>query len=143
MLFYKSKKQFNWKRSLCRFVALFFVIYAFADMTVLQGYCGNESLGIPPYARQLQAKNRQPEKTSKSQITSAVSQLSPAEQTPDAPVSYEECFCCCSHTTISFNYVKSVVRESLLIKQSEPNFPVHNLQSDSHLVQLYQPPKFA
>lgn len=139
----KSKKQFNWKRSLYRFIALFFIIYAFADMTVLQEYCGNEALGIPPYAQQLQAKKRQLDLSSQSEVGSVISQVSHSEQTPDEPVSFEECFCCCSHTTIGFNLIKSVVRENAPIKQSEPNFSNHNLRSDSHLVQLYQPPKFA
>ena len=36
------------KRGLIRLVALPFVIYALADVTILQAYCGNEAIGIPP-----------------------------------------------------------------------------------------------
>ena len=139
----KRNRQSNWKRKTSRLVAFFFVLYAFADVTVLQEYCGNETLGIPSYAQQIQAKNRAIDKTTDSKTAYVGSHSSQEEQTPESPASDEECFCCCSHTTLSFNPIKLVVRETSLIKQSESNFSEHRLKSDSHLPQLYQPPKFA
>jgi hypothetical protein len=119
------------------------VLYALADVTVLQEYCGNETLGIPSYAQQIQAMNRKVDKTIDSQIVYIGSQPSQEEQTPELPASDEECFFCCSHTTLGFNPIKSVVRVISFAKQSESNFSENRLKSDSHLPQLYQPPKFA
>ena len=139
----KSNRQSNWKCKASRLIALFFVLYAFADLTVLQEYCGNETLGIPPYAQQIQAKNRMVDNTTNSQSVSFSSSSSHEEQTPESPNSDEECFCCCSHTTLSFNPIKSAERELSLTKHSESNFSENRSKSDSHLPQLYQPPKFA
>jgi len=139
----KRNRQLNWKCTASRLVALFFVLYALADLTVLQEYCGNETLGIPSYAQQIQAKNRIADSTTNSQTVSFSSSPSHEEQTPESPASDEECFCCCSHTTLSFNPIKLVEREFSLTKKSESNFSENRLKSDSHLPQLYQPPKFA
>ena len=136
-------RQSNWKCIASRLIALFFVLYALADVTVLQEYCGNETLGIPSYAQQIQAKNRMVDKTIDSQTVSFYSNSSNEEQTPESPASNEECFCCCSHTILNFNFVKLVLREISPTKQSESNFSENRLKSDSHLPQLYQPPKFA
>lgn len=140
----KDKKfTLNWKRRAARILAAFFVLYALADVTVLQEYCGNETLGIPSYAQQIQAKNRVIDNTTDSQIVYVGSHSSKEGQTPELPASDEECFCCCSHNALSFNPIKSVVREISTIKQLESNFSENCLKSDSHLLQLYQPPKFA
>lgn len=143
MKFITQKNQFNWKHRTFRFVALFFVLYAFADITVLQEYCGNEAVGIPSYAQQIQAKNQTVEKATDSQIIYIGSHSSQEQQTPESPASDEECFCCSSHTTLGFSPIKAVVRVISFVKQSESNFSENRLKSDSHLPQLYQPPKFA
>lgn len=131
------KEQANWKR----IIALFFVLYAFADITVLQVYCGNEMVGIPPYAQQIQIKQKY--KKINSSTVADSSNSSRQEQTPDLPVSEESCFCCCSHTVIAFNSIQSIVSEILPTKQSQSNFSENRLKSNSHLPQLYQPPKLA
>lgn len=138
----KQSRQSNWKRKTSRLVALLFVVYALADISVLQQYCGNEAVGIPSYARQMQAKNRTVDKTADSQNVYISSHSPQEEQTPESPASDEECFCCCSHTTLGFNPIKSVARVVSFAKQSEANFSEHRLISDSHLPQLYLPPKF-
>lgn len=139
----ERNRQLNWKLIASRLVAFFFVLYALADVTVLQEYCGNETVGIPSYAQQIQAKNRTVDKMTDSQTVSFYSSSSHEEQTPESPASDEECFCCCSHTILNFNFVKFVAREISPTKQSESNFSENRLKSDSHLPQLYQPPKFA
>lgn len=50
---YKS----NLKRTISKCVTLLFVIYAFADISVLQAYCGNEAVGIPPAHHLLHDEN--------------------------------------------------------------------------------------
>lgn len=44
----RSKSQIKLRNRLTSCVAFLFVIYAIADVSVLQAYCGNEALGIPP-----------------------------------------------------------------------------------------------
>ena len=141
MKLFGQNQQLKWKRTISYVLALFFVVYAFADITVLQVYCGNEMVGIPPYAQQIQIKQKS-KKTNSSTVADS-SSSSRQEQTPDLPVSEESCFCCCSHTTIGFNSIQSVVLEILPTKQSKSNFSENRLKSNSHLPQLYQPPKFA
>ena len=48
MSYYARKLRPSLKRSVIRTVAVFFVMYALADVTVLQVYCGNEFVGVPP-----------------------------------------------------------------------------------------------
>jgi len=118
------------------------LLYAVADITFLQEYCGNEAVGIPTYTQPTQTKNRRT--FDSSARTALISSPSPDErQTPELPTSDEECFCCCPHTTLSFNAVKLEAREMVSVKQSESDFADNHLHSDSHPAQLYQPPKFA
>ncbi len=44
----RQKYKSNFKRIIIQCVAILFVMYAFADISVLQAYCGNEAVGIPP-----------------------------------------------------------------------------------------------
>ncbi len=139
----EQNQHLKWKRTISRLIALFFVLYAFADITILQVYCGNEMVGIPPYAQQIQIKQKS-QKTNRSTIAAADSSSSSRqEQMPDLPVSEESCFCCCSHSTIGFNSIESVAPEILPTKQSKSNFSVNRRKSNSHLPQFFQPPKFA
>jgi hypothetical protein len=45
---YENKIKVRSWSTVTRFLALFILVYAVADISVLQVYCGNESLGIPP-----------------------------------------------------------------------------------------------
>ena len=135
-----QNQHLKWKRTISRVLALFFVLYVFADITVLQVYCGNETVGIPAYAQQIQ-KNQKSKKTD-SPTVAAFSSSSQQEQTPELPASEESCFCCCSHIVIGLYFIKSVVPEMLPAQQSKSNFSENQLKSNSHLSQLYQPPKF-
>ena len=138
----KQNRQSNWKCRASRLVALFFVLYAFADVTVLQEYCGNETVGIPSYAKQLRAEKRKAEIATNAQAAFKTSDSSPQEQTPDSPDSEEDCFCCCSHTLLGFSPMKSHT-PILVVKESDSNFSLKRRQSSTHLRQLYQPPKLA
>lgn len=143
---YRQNPTATWKRRAAQALALLLVLYAFADMTVLQAYCGNEAVGIPSYARQLQMEkqtSRKLQDSSGEKVVTTLSELSQPEQAPDAPVSDEECFCCCSHTLHGFNPVETIRREISPETAFGSNFSDKSLLSDSHLLLLYQPPKFA
>ncbi len=58
MKLFGQHQQLKWKRTISRVLALFFVFYDFADITVLQVYCGNEMVGIPSYTQQIQTKKK-------------------------------------------------------------------------------------
>lgn len=135
------------RKRVIQITALLFMLYAFADITVLQAYCGNETVGIPSYARQLHLEkqiSRKTQSSSDEKVVTTFSQLSHQEQSPDAPDSDEECFCCCSHTLHGFNPVKTIKREISPAQATfGSNFSGKSLLSDSHLPLLYQPPKFA
>ena len=47
-MFSQSRSQIKLTNRVTSLVAFLFVIYALADVSVLQIYCGNEALGIPP-----------------------------------------------------------------------------------------------
>ena len=136
-----KKKEKNsgllWRRQAARIFAVFLVLYALADVSVLQEYCGNENLGIPSFAQQIQAKNNI------SQAVAAISHSSNQEQTPDAPAGDEDCFCCCSHTLLGFNPTDANSPKILAAKKSASNFSLKHRQTEKYLPQLYQPPKFA
>ena len=139
----------NWRRATHLFAALF-VLYALADVSVLQVYSGNETVGIPSYAQQIQIekqKNNRAENAENSvgaQIFAAFPGSSSEEQPPAPHSSEENCFGCCSHILLGFNVAELIARELLPAKIIVSNFSIHQrLQSDSHLRQLYQPPKFA
>jgi len=146
MKLHKQKGQSDWKRVISRFLALLFVIYAFADITVLQAYCGNEAVGIPPYAQQIQKIRRNP-KTDNQAFVQAVSDASHSsheDDAPNLPTGDEECFCCCPHTLLGLNLRESVRQTILSVKpQSTANFSLKHLWSDNHLTELYRPPRIA
>ena len=133
-----------------RLLAAFLVLYAFADVSVLQAYSGNETVGIPSYARQLQVdkqKSKLAEDTKNSVGAKAIADSSGStqeEQTPDPHSSEESCFGCCSHILLGLDLAESIEREILPAKITQSNFSNHQiLHSDSHLQRLYKPPKFA
>ncbi|MBA2494761.1 MAG: hypothetical protein H0V31_08725 [Acidobacteria bacterium] len=146
IILYKQKGQSDWKRIISRLFALLFVVYAFADISVLQAYCGNEAVGIPHYANQIQ-KIRRNQKADNQTFVQAVfntSQSSQQDNAPNLPTGDEECFCCCPHTLHGFNAVESVPQMILSGKpQSTANFALKHLQSDKHLKELYRPPRIA
>lgn len=135
-----------WRRA-THLLAAFFVLFAFADVSVLQAYSGNETIGIPSYARQLQIEKLKSKKTDAPVAAQAAGDFSgsPEEQLPPDPHSSEEnCFGCCSHVLLGFNIAESISREILPARLTAPNFfGYRRPHSDSHLQKLYQPPKSA
>lgn len=146
MKLHKHKSQSDWKHIISRFLALLFVIYAFADISVLQAYCGNEAVGIPPYAQQIQRIRQNPKTDNQTfvQTVSDVSQSSHQDNAPNLPTGDEECFCCCPHTLLGLYLAESVPQMILSVKpQSTANFSLKHLWSDNHLTELYRPPRIA
>lgn len=135
-----------WRRA-THLLAAFFVLFAFADVSVLQAYSGNETIGIPSYARQLQIEKLKSKKTDAPVAAQAATDFSgsPGEELPPDPHSSEEnCFGCCSHVLLGFNVAESIAREILPARLTASNFSDYRRpHSDSHLQKFYQPPKSA
>lgn len=132
----KKNSGLIWKQRAGQLLAVLFVLYALADISVLQEYCGNENFGIPSYSQQIQAKNN---------ISQPVAEVSPSsdQNQPDNPSGEEDCFCCCSHILLGFNFATENSPKILALKKSASNFSLKHQQTETHLPQLYQPPKFA
>ena len=81
--------------------------YLCADVTVLEYFCGNPSLGIPSY-RQVVDANPQSEHVSKTiftQKTIAADPSSKDERDTEIPFDADDCFCCSSHATINYDFI--------------------------------------
>lgn len=132
-----------WKRRTVILLAAFFVLYAVLDISVLQAYCGNETLGIPPYAAQLRLESERSKSVSGEDAFAGVSHSSDEEPSNETPSSDDACFCCCSHTTLAVNLLAPVTKRPANRVASTSNFPNKDLHSDSHPSPHYQPPKLS
>ena len=106
------------RRKLTSIVALLFVLYAVADVTVLQAYCCNEAVGIPPAHHAV--KTDSDARSNDSDYANSSFVTLDAEPIPDGqPDSHdgedEDCFCCCSHAVAGYFTVQSGI-----IKSAEP-----------------------
>lgn len=87
------------KRGLIRLVALLFVVYALADVTVLQAYCGNEAVGIPPanYISKSTASDANRYLANYVQSRDGSDEKRQNGDEPAQNCNDDACFCCCSH----------------------------------------------
>lgn len=125
-------------------IAVLFVLYAAADITVLQAYCGNEALGIPP-ASKILAKQQQQEEAARRDKQFAASndaglngQHAPGEE-PESE-SDDECFCCCPHIATAFSAYLRPLKIGAFYRAGFSFFPKF-LHSESHLESFYRPPR--
>ena len=132
-----------WKRRVVKLLAAFFVLYAVLDISVLQAYCGNENLGIPPYAAQVPSESESPKSVIGEDVHAGDSRSPGEERSDKTPNSDDACFCCCSHTTLAANELAPVAKRPADRIASTSNFPNKNLHPDSHPSPHYQPPKFS
>ncbi len=133
----KQKHKSHFKRTIIQCVALLFVIYAFADITVLQAYCGNETIGIPP-AHHLSAQNKEVDKAAS--VDNPNYRQSNQESNQDCDD--DCCFCCSSHITLG--YFAFQPRTATFVKNnSQPSISFENKHSYSALNSLFRPPRIA
>lgn len=131
------------KRRLVSLVALLFVVYALADVTVLQAYCGNEAVGILP-AHHLSKTVRSPAKSSatdSTQIRPESDEESRPGSDPTQDCDDDTCFCCCSHVVTGYFAVPSCKPTSRLELSQSDTYA--GRYSNSSLTQLFRPPRTA
>lgn len=136
----KDKKfTLTWKRRATRILAVFFVLYALADVTALQAYCGNEMVGIPPAHHSVESTNNsiQSEQETCTESKKADCQQSPDNQDYDH---HHECFCW--HQVIVGFFLFNSTLFTELPKTLSPVF-YENKYSNSDLSGFFRPPQTA
>ncbi len=137
MNFKLQKHKLNLKRISVNGIAILFLIYAFADITVLQAYCVNEAVGIPP-SHHL-AKNNQEQQSQDNQ-----NNLHHSDNQEEVPQDCGDdcCFCCSSHVLISSFSVKFNIVKIVSFEKSQ-SFHYKKEHTNSNLKNLFRPPRNA
>lgn len=134
-----KKKRINWRLRLTQLIALLLVLYALTDITVLQAYCGNEAVGIPP-AHHL-VKNNQDSTEKEFQFQENQNTLSKSHNQEESPedCSDECCFCCSSHSILNYFRFESKMFEVKLAQTNSLSY--ENNHSNTELHYLFRPPR--
>ncbi len=128
-----------------KFLAAFFVLYALADVSVLQAYCGNESLGIPPADHAILdvdvSETFSP--GNEGDVFASISKrnvsISPVPA-PDSPCQGDpECFGSCSHVAVSLTFLS--FRDEAILPGKDTIDYHQNQYLPTDLNPLFQPPK--
>lgn len=133
----RLKLQKKWRHKLTSLVALFFVVYALADVSILQVYCGNEAVGIPPLHHSAAQADHI---ISGEQHTCSAFADSDCKQIPDDH-EYDhqhECFCS-QHAVVGF-YFLGPSTASVFVNSGPPVF-YESTHSISSLTHLFRPPQ--
>lgn len=100
-MFCQSKSQIKLRNRIKSLVAFLFVIYALADVSVLQAYCGNEALGIPPAHHVTEGVDPAPPPELGNYVVAAGTDQ---PQSPDQHESDHQHECFCWHQTVVVSY---------------------------------------
>lgn len=126
-----------------RLITIMLLIYSCADVSVLEYYEGNISLGIISYRQifSLNSSGIQSAGRSDRGDSAKFSDSYPHSDTDDLLFEDNRCFCCTAQSAISPIHF-AVTMLPLDEKIREPNF--HNSQNecDSHSPPYYRPPRF-
>lgn len=141
----RENPAFSWRRFLRRVLTVLLFFYLCADVSVLEYFGGNVSLGIASF-REVIEVNPQPAKTSQAvlaQKTIDASRSSKRDRESEIPFDGDDCFCCSSHAAISYNYL--IVSLVPITHRQQRKLIFFNSQnhSDWHLPPFYRPPRIA
>ncbi len=141
----QKNSTFSRRRVFWRVLTVFMFFYLCADVSVLEYFCGNPSLGITSY-RQVVKVNSPPVKTSEMDFAQSnidTSRSSRHDQETDIPFDGDDCFCCSSHATVSYSYLVVSLLPAIHQQQRDPDFSNPHNHSDGHLPPSYRPPRIA
>ncbi|MGI8494031.1 MAG: hypothetical protein ACR2L1_01800 [Pyrinomonadaceae bacterium] len=141
----QKNSAFSRRRVLWRVLTVFMFFYLCADVSVLEYFCGNPSLGTASY-RQVIEINRQPVKTSETIVVRNSIDAAPSskhDEDTDIPIDGDDCFCCSSHATVSYSYLVVLLLPVISPQQRDPDFSSPQNHSDGHLPPSYRPPRIA
>ncbi len=125
-------------------VALFIVVFALADVSVLQAYHGNETIGIPPANHTAQEKDCPDELTQMStdQTNSDTAFFTNHNHNSDEECSGEgECLASCSHIVVGY-FVFSTHILSVTEQTQTPLF-YDRIIPNSESASVFRPPQTA
>ncbi len=134
-----SRRHFFW-----RVLTIILFVYLCADLSVLEYFCGNPSLGIASYRQIVEIKLQPTElsETAFAQNTIDASQLPDRDREPNIPLDGDDCFCCSSHALIGgANLIVSL--SPVVPQHHDPVFSNRQNHSDWHLPPFYRPPRIA
>ncbi|MGI8543955.1 MAG: hypothetical protein ACR2MD_10835 [Aridibacter sp.] len=124
-------------------VALFIVVFALAEVSILQAYCGNESIGIPPAHHTEQIKDCPDEvsQTNTVRTDSDNSFTNHNHNSEDNDDCNDECLGNCSHIILGyFEFLPFISKET---KQVENPLFYENTIPNSESTSLFRPPQTA
>jgi hypothetical protein len=129
------------KRGASRLLVFLFVLYALADISVLQIYCGNEAIGIPPAHHLTRVKEANDNYTDKMiRMQGADDHKSPVDDQSDSDCN-DECFGGCAHIILGrFFFEPTELIDSQIVSSSRT---YENKYSNSNLTHLFRPPQSA
>jgi hypothetical protein len=134
-----------WKRRITQVIALLFVLYAFADVTVLQAYCGNEAVGIPPahhFAKESKTLVQDKKENSVESDQSNFHQPQDGQnEVPAKNCDDDDCFCCCSHAIAGYFSMAPAPLANTRISSGVISF--ENKHPNSDVTHLFRPPRIA
>ncbi len=141
----QKNSAFPWRQFAWRGLTVLMFFYLCADVTVLEYFCGNPSLGIASY-RQIVEINPQPAKASETSAARDAVDVSSSskhgQEESDIPIDGDDCFCCSSHAVVAYNYL-TVPLSPIVQQHYAPNFSNRQSHSNWHLPPSYRPPRTA
>lgn len=124
-------------------VALFIVVFALAEVSILQAYCGNEAIGIPP-AHHTDQKKDCPDEISQTNTVKTDSDNSFTNHnhnSDDEDDCDEECLGNCAHVILGyFEFLPFISEET---KQVQKPLFYENTILTSDPTSLFRPPQTA
>ena len=132
------------KKAVIYLVALFFVLYVLADVSVLQAVHGSEVMGIPPAHHSADMSGNKPGEVSRESDRKDQLSFSKADEHGDANEDCNDddnCLAGCSHIVVSYFVFAS--RSTVEIKQNQNILRHENTIPMSEPSDIFHPPKTA
>lgn len=131
------------RNRLFQLLAVFLLVYAVADVTILEYYCGNESLGISSYNQVLadDADNQELSAVDETVFALNAAGHSAPDKTPESPAQHDECLCACGHL-LMVDYRVESYQEPISYKQKHLSVTKF-FHTNSHPPNTFRPPRTA
>lgn len=126
------------RRKLISLMALLFVIYVLADVSVLQAYCGNEAIGIPPDHHLSDARHH-PDRSNDSPCSA---EQADCQRVPDDHEydHHHQCFGWQQVVAAFYSFEPGTADQ---LSKAQPPIFYEDLHSNSALSHLFRPPRTA
>lgn len=124
-------------------VALFIIVFALAEVSILQAYCGNEAIGIPPahHTEQIEDCPVEVSQTNTIQTDSHNSFTNHNHNSNDESDCNDECLGNCAHVILGYFGFLPFTSKNIELMQN-PIFYESTIPT-SELTNLFRPPRTA